>query len=235
MGRDTLSTRDRARLVLVVSIALTALLYIVPFGHLVAYPLMLLSTLVHELGHGVTAVLWGGQFDSFVMWSDGSGAARSMMPPSRLGQAAVAAGGLVGPAMLAAFAFAFGRTARGARACLWFFSLSLALALILVVRNPFGILFVGVVLGLCLLVVLKGTADLQQLMVIFVAVQLALSVFSRGDYLFTRQAITAQGVMPSDVGLMADALLLPYWFWGALCGAFSIFVLLYGLQLYWRR
>jgi hypothetical protein len=33
---------------------------------------------------------------------------------------------------------------------------------------------------------------------------------------------------------MADALVLPYWFWGIVCAAFSALVLLGGLWLYVR-
>ncbi|MBV1857249.1 MAG: hypothetical protein KUG77_02480, partial [Nannocystaceae bacterium] len=41
--------RRRAKHALWLSIALTALLYVIPLGGFVAYPLMLFSTLVHEL------------------------------------------------------------------------------------------------------------------------------------------------------------------------------------------
>ena len=60
------------------------------------------------------------------------------------------------------------------------------------------------------------------------------SVFARGDYLFTPVAETAGGAMPSDVGQIAAALVLPYWFWGAVCGGISVLVLGYGVRSYWR-
>ena len=62
------------------------------------------------------------------------------------------------------------------------------------------------------------------------AVQLSLSVFSRADYLFTETA----GAGPSDVAQMADALFLPYWFWGIVCGAISGLVLLSGIRTFSR-
>ena len=65
-------------------------------------------------------------------------------------------------------------------------------------------------------------------------VQLSLSVFSRADYLFTREAVTATGTVPSDVSQIAEALILPYWFWGACCGALSVAVLLVALVIYLR-
>jgi hypothetical protein len=221
-------------LMLLLSGVLTFILYRFSAGQVLAYPLMLLSTLAHELGHGVTALLVGGRFERFEMWSDGSGMAMWGGSGGRLQSALVAAGGLVGPALVAALAFACGRTARGARRALLAASFFLALALVLVVRNTFGVVFVLAVFGLCLLVGLKASDEIAQLILVFLALQLALSVFSRGDYLFTPIARTAQGEMPSDVGQIAAALLLPYWFWGGLCGLFSVAVLGFGLRVYWR-
>ena len=69
---------------------------------------------------------------------------------------------------------------------------------------------------------------------VFLAVQLALSVYSRGDYLFTRAAVSSAGIGPSDVAVMAAALFLPYWFWGALCGALSLLLLYAGARAFFR-
>ncbi len=229
-----LKPTERARVVLLVSVGLTMALYWVPYGGYLAYPLMLLSTLAHEMGHGVTAMLVGGSFHRFQMWPDGSGVAVWSGEVGPLRRALVAAGGLVGPAVAAGIGFAVGRTIRGARGALTALAAILALALLLVVRNVFGFVFVALVLGGCFLAARKASGEIAQLVLIFVAVQLALSVFSRGDYLFTPVAETATGVMPSDVGQMAAALILPYWVWGLGCGAVSVLVLLYGLKVFWR-
>ncbi len=229
-----LNPAERTRLVLLLSVGLTALLYLIPYGGYLAYPLMLLSTLVHEMGHGVAALLVGGSFHRFEMWPDGSGVAVWSGDVGPVSRALVAAGGLLGPAVAAAVGFAVGRSIRGARGALIGLAAILALALLLVVRNLFGLLFVGVVLGGCFLAARRASGEVAQLVLIFLAVQLALSVFSRGDYLFTQYAETATGVMPSDVGQMAAALILPYWFWGLGCGAVSVLVLIYGLKVFWR-
>jgi len=224
----------RARVVLLVSLVLTAVLYLIPYGRILAYPLMLLSTLVHEMGHGVTALVVGGSFHRFSMWQDGSGVAVWGGDVGRLGRALIAAGGLVGPAVAAAIGFAAGRTVRGARICLYSIVAILAVAERLVVRGFFGWFFVAVVLVSCLLVAAKGSGEVAQLVLVFLAVQLALSVFSRSEYLFTPVAQTASGTMPSDVGHIAAALWLPFWFWGGVCGTISVLVLAYGMKVYWR-
>ena len=59
MNTLQLKSTQRARLVLLASVVLTVLLYVVPYGRYVAYPLMLLSTLVHEMGHGVANLVVG--------------------------------------------------------------------------------------------------------------------------------------------------------------------------------
>jgi hypothetical protein len=225
-----------ARTVLLVSGAVTLALYLLPYGQLLSRPFLLLSTLAHEMGHGLTAVLLGGRFQRFAMWANGAGVAEIELSGfGRIRQALTIAGGLVGPAVAAALFFTIGRTSRGAHLCLLVLGLLLVVAEILVVRNPFGFVFVGVVAAACLLVALRGSPAAAQLAVVFVAVQLALSVFSRADYLFTRVARNPTGVFPSDVQRIAQLLWLPYWFWGALCGALSLAALAWGLRVYWRR
>ena len=54
-------TNDReaqlSALILLGSILLTVLLfYVIPYGRTIGYPLILLSTLAHEMGHGIAAI-----------------------------------------------------------------------------------------------------------------------------------------------------------------------------------
>ncbi len=52
----------QARVVLLVSLVVTGALYLVPVAAPLAYPFMLLSTVAHEMGHGISALLMGGTF-----------------------------------------------------------------------------------------------------------------------------------------------------------------------------
>ena len=54
------------------------------------------------------------------------------------------------------------------------------------------------------------------------AVQLALSVFSRSDYLFVK---SAGDIGISDVQAISESIGMPYWFWGIVCGRISVVVL----------
>ncbi len=227
------AAKDRALWILLVAVVVTLALYIVPYGHYVAYPLVLLSTYAHEMGHGITALLLGGEFDSFVMAPDGSGLAYLRIPDSRLVRAATSAGGLIGPALLAAAFFWLAKRSKTAHVGLLAFGVATLVAVVLVVRSPFGWIFVGSLGAACMYLGLKSTARVAQAVLAFLAVQLSLSVFSRGDYLFTETA----GAGPSDVAQMAQALFLPYWFWGVVCAAISGLILLYGIRTFlgWTR
>jgi len=213
-----------------ISSFITILFYIIPFLHILAYPFILLSTLVHEMGHGVGALLVGGNFHSFKMWFDASGVASISGNFGNFAKAFVAAAGLVGPAVVAGIFFIGSKSIKRSQFMLAFFSVILVLSLILVVRNLFGICFVSLLAIFCFYCSLGFLKSYAQIVLSFLAIQLSLSVFSRSDYLFTKYAITNMGVMPSDVEQMSQALVLPYWFFGALCAMFSLLVLIIGFK-----
>ena len=219
---------DRTLWIFLGVVAFSLAMYVVPYGHYVAYPLVLLSTFAHEMGHGVTAILAGGEFVSFEMYADGSGVAHLELPPGRLAHAATSAGGLVGPAVLAAILFWLAKRPRKAHVGLVALGVLCLVALVLVVRSLFGFLVVSLLGVTCAFLGVRASARVAQVSLALMAVQLSLSVFSRADYLFTESA----GAGPSDVAQMADALLLPYWFWGFVCGAFSVFILVVGIRAF---
>jgi hypothetical protein len=234
--RNPQEVERRIRWFLLGSVAVTATLYLVPYGILINLPLIWLSTLVHELGHGFTAALLGGDFERFVMHPDASGVAQWSAPRSfgPVRQAMVAAGGLVGPAIVAAVAFVLARSSKTAKYTLLAGAFALMAIAVLVVRNGFGW---GFVAALALILGVLGTRkqpEVAQAGLVFMATQLAMSVFSRGDYLFMEYAETASGKMPSDVAQMADALFGPYWLWGGMCGLFSLVVLAAGLWVFFK-
>jgi len=232
--RTPMPLSHRARWALAGSAAVTFALYLIPYGQYIVYPLLLISTLVHELGHGIAAVLVGADFVEFKMWKDGSGVALHTVPDSDAARAFISAGGLCGPAVAAAAMVSAAQNHTWARYALGIFGAALALALLLVVRNGFGAVFCGTLAVASLVIALRANAHVAQVTLLFLAVQLALSVFSRGDYLFKQYAETAQGRMPSDSQQMADAMGGAYWFWGGMCAAFSVAMLLVGAFSFWR-
>jgi hypothetical protein len=235
-GAPSPTTPDggRARLFLALSVALTIGLAYVPHGRTIGFPLVLLSTVAHEMGHAIAALLLGGSVNSVEIFLDGSGLASSRYQTGRFANAFVSAGGLVGPACAAALCFVFARRPLLAKITLGALGVMLALSIVFFVRNAFGIVYCALLAAMLLAVGLRVRASIAQLVLIFVAVQLALSVFTRADYLFTGSATVDGVTRPSDVGNMANALFLPYWFWGGICAAFSLAVLVGGLWLFFR-
>ena len=233
MNDSPTAAAKRTRGFMLVAMAITVVLYGVPYGQTIGYPLLLLSTLAHEMVHGLTAVITGGTFYSLEIYADASGMA-THGTSGRLAQGAVAAGGLLGPAVAAAVLFVLSPRPKVARFALFGVGLLLVASCVVVVRNFFGFLFVLLVAAVALAIAAKAPPRIAQITLVFVGMQLALAVFSRGDYLFTDVAMTADGPRPSDVAQMADLLLLPYWFWGGVCGLFSVAVLGMGLWIFWR-
>lgn len=199
-----------------------------PYGHLFIVPLLWLSTLVHELGHGFTALLVGGRFDSIVLSMDGSGVAATATGGAISG-ALVAAGGLLGPALGAAACFAASRTPRGAKAALMVSVVTLVVVDVLWMSNLFGVLYTASLAAALGWIASRWSVESARVVMSFLGVQLALAVFQRSDYLFMGVAHTARGDMPSDVALIARVLWLPIPVWGTLIGAASVAVLVWGL------
>ncbi|MEL7060724.1 MAG: M50 family metallopeptidase [Acidobacteriota bacterium] len=234
LGPEVPPALARARLALAVSVVATLVVYFSPAAGWLGYPLLILSTLVHELGHGVAAVVSGGQFAGLQVWPNGSGVAEVRMAPPPWARAFTALGGLVGPAVAAAGLFVAGRSTRGARWAL-VVSAVVLLASLAWTRNAFATIFVSMLAVALALLAWRAGRELGRLVVVFLGVQLALSVFSRAGYLFTTTAETGAGSFPSDTAVIAEALGGPPWAWGALCGGLSVVVLTLGIRSFWGR
>jgi hypothetical protein len=62
-----------------------------------------------------------------------------------------------------------------------------------------------------------------------IALTLCLSWLTDLDYMFSKQAVVNGVVHLSDSAVIAQALWLPYWFWGALVAVFSLVLVLLGI------
>lgn len=227
------TAHNRARTALFLSVLVTVAVHHTVWGRQLGWPLVLLSTVAHELGHGLTALLVGGDFVGLSINSDASGVAMTRSS-GRLARAAISAGGLLGPPAVAAMLFRSATSDRWARAATMCCAVVCVGILVFVRVNIFGMaMLLGLASALAWIGVKRSHWDCQ-LGLVFLGTQLALSTWSRSDYLFTPVARTANGTMPSDVAQMAQALWLPYWVWGGLCFLCSLATLWYGIAPYWR-
>lgn len=214
----------------------TVILWQIPIGHYILYPFSILATWFHEMGHGLTALLLGGNFRQLLIYANGSGVAQHSGPLflGPIGQALVAAGGPMGPPIAGAGFILASRRFRTARYGLVLLGSLLILSALIWVRSLFG--FVAIpVLGLVILAIaLRAPQWMQGFAIQFLGVQACLSTFYQLDYLFTRQANIAGQILPSDSSQIAQNLLLPYWFWGGLMAIASLLLLIQSLRIAYR-
>lgn len=110
---NNLSTQQTLTLIGLAGLT-TLLLAVLPWLSPVNYSLRLLMTSVHELGHGLAAILTGGEFVRFVVFPDGSGIAhtgggwRFIVIPA----------GYLGAALFGAILITLGRNQRQSRVAL---------------------------------------------------------------------------------------------------------------------
>ncbi|MBK9443150.1 MAG: M50 family metallopeptidase [Comamonadaceae bacterium] len=217
----------RTRLILCA--ATIALLWQLPYGAQMLYPLTLLATFAHEMGHGLSALALGASFDEMLLHADGSGMAVWHGNPGRLVTALIAAGGLIGPSLAGVSLLLLSRAPRFARAALVLVAGLLLIAAALWTRNAFGIGFLlawAVGLGLAARLLPDAAASF---VLHLIAVTLCLSWLTDLDYMFSNQAVVGGVVHLSDSAVIAQALWLPYWFWGALVAVFSLVLVLLGI------
>ncbi len=211
--------------------AAIALIWQLPYGRLMLYPLSLLATYAHEMGHGLSALLVGESFDALLLHADGSGMAVWHGNPGRVATALIAAGGLVGPTLAGISLLLLARSARFARAVLVLLAALLVISVALWSRNAFGVGFLlawAVALGLAA----KVLPDVAAAFLLhLIALTLCLSWFTDLDYMFSAQAVVGGVVHPSDSAAIAEVLWFPYWFWGGLIAAFSLAMALLGIRL----
>jgi hypothetical protein len=212
---------------------LTLAAYVIPQGRYLIYPFALLATWAHEMGHGLAALVAGGRFDRLELFADLGGVAYHRVPAVWYAAPLTAAGGLLGPAFAGGVTIVAGSRLALARWVCASFAALLLLSLVLWVRNPFGIVVVaalGVVyLGIALYAPLKVRIFVVQL----TGIQLCLSALAHLDYLFTPGFERGGEFFRSDTQAIADALFLPYWFWGGVIAGLSLLILVASFWLAW--
>jgi hypothetical protein len=205
----------------------------VPFGGTILYPLTLLSTWVHEMGHGMTALLVGGRFSSLEIFANGSGLAfTATSHPWQSGL--TAAGGLLAPPVAGAILLATSRGPRRARILLAGLCLSILLSLAIWVRSLTGWLALPVVAAVLALFVRSASPRKTMILAQLIGIILAIDTVSGSGYLFSSEAKVDGEVRPSDISNVAKAFGGSYVSWGLLLAASSFALLALGLYVAWR-
>lgn len=198
----------------VVVLALPAM----PYGTYLIYPFVILTTWFHEMGHGLTALAMGQDFQRLMIYPNGSGVAESLVHPdaSPLTLAAIAAGGPLAPSLAGAGLILASAHERLWRPTLWAVSAAIFASVIIYVRSPVGYSVLPLVAACLALVAWRAPAGFARFMLQFLGVLAAMSMLRDFDYLFTERAVIGGQAILSDTGQIEAALVLPHWVWAAL-------------------
>jgi hypothetical protein len=216
---------------LVACAASSVLLWQTTFGSFLLYPFTILATWFHEMGHGL-AVLTGNSFEKLLIFPDGSGLALSSRDPDgySLTDALISASGPLGPAIAGSGLILASRHKDTTRSALLVLGLSLLLSTAIWVRSLTGWIVLPIMGILILALAVRGSATHQRLAIQILGVQAAISVWRQFDYLFSAGGVIDGQAMRSDTSAIADALFLPYWFWGSALSGIIIALLWWSLR-----
>ncbi len=212
--------------------AISLILPRIPYGRNILYPFALLSTWVHEMGHGLAAIVAGGSFHRLVIYQNLGGTAYSSGVGS-LGRAFVAAGGLLGPAIAGGAIIVLGSRESTAQWVLAGLAVVLALSLVLFVRNAFGWFALGVIAALLAPLALYGPESIKIFVAQLIGIQFCMASWGTLDYMFTKNFQRDGQIIDSDTQEIADVLLLPYWFWGGLIALLSFLIMASSFYVAW--
>jgi hypothetical protein len=208
---------------------------LVPFGRTLLYPLTLLATFVHEMGHGLTALAVGGRFLSLDVYANGAGLAHTLT--SQPWQSGVTAmGGLLAAPIFGASVLATSRGPQRTRVLLTGLCVAIALSLAIWVRSVAGLIALPLVV-LFLIALLHtrwGTPERRMVFAQLIGIIVTIDTASRADYLFTSEALIDGTMRKSDVAMVAEAFGSHYLVWGLAIAAVSFALLSLGLWLAWR-
>ena len=208
---------------------------LVPFGDTLLYPFTLFTTWVHEMGHGLTALVAGGTFESLEIRSTAGGTAYAYAAPG-WPDAMVAAMGMLLPPILGAIILAAIHDARRARVLLTILAGALVGSVAIYVRSAAGLIampIVALALGWSAWLGFRENPERRVLVAQVLGVILALDTLTRMvGYAFKSESRRGH---VSDVGLIAKNLGGHYLLWGLAITVIALGALALGLWWAWRR
>lgn len=206
---------------------------------IIRYPFILLGTWFHEMGHGITSLILGGNFKLLKIFDNGGGVAHvsytNKILPLHITGALISAGGLLGPCIMGALLII---SASNNKATLWMLRLlilSIIVSVIIWVRSATGIaVLTGIAIILASILYIKNI-KLTTWTVLFLGLQSTLSTYLQLDYLFTSSFIRDGTTKISDTQSIANNLFGTYWFWAIVIIFFSSYLLWKSYRYYLQK
>lgn len=228
--RSVKHNRGNALFLLVSAALVFMLLSRVPFGNFIQWPFVIITTFIHEMGHGLTAIAVGGSLDKVEIYYNGSGLA-FINTVRGWPYAASAAGGLMAPSIVGSIFIMVGRNTRDSAVTFLCLSLFILICCALWVRSSFGLIIL-VSIGLIFLALSrKSSHGFQQFLVQFMGVHMLVDTFTRTlGYLFTRSVDVAGEMRHSDSSIVAENLIGGHLLWASIISILSVGILFISLR-----
>lgn len=216
-----MTNRASAFYSLVAAAIVFSVLPYVPFGSMVMRPFQLLTTYVHELGHGLAAIAQGGTFIKLEVFTNGGGVATTSGVSPGVGRAITAAGGLLAPSIAGGLFILSGRSRKSASVIFLGFTVLMLVSCVLWIRTPFAWALVGGLGLLFLYFGVKSGAGVHQFLIQFFAVHMFMDTLTGTmSYLFSATANKGN----SDTANIAENLGGTYWMWGLVIAAIALLI-----------
>lgn len=218
------------------ALGVSIVLFNVPYGGYVLYPFKIFATWVHETGHGLAALLCGGELRHILIRADTSGLAVHATSTGVLTRAFVTSAGYLGTSVFGALLLWLGTASeRRARFVLAGVGAAMLVVDALFVRNLFGLIAVGAIGAVLVVVARKAGPTFASGLLHLLAAQSCINAVLDIRVLFSAGSGVVPGQGRSDAAAMQDLLLLPYWFWASLWLVVSVLLLSFALWRAFRR
>lgn len=232
-----MSRIDRHRTLLIAGLAFVIVLIIwrVPDISAIVFPFRYFVTTIHELGHGLAAILGGGQFIKYEVFSNGAGVATTAGGPRWL----VLPAGYVGTAMFGAALLYLTNRTRHTRAIAMALGAGFAILTVLFARNLTafiaGLLTAVILTGLGWKVTTWVTTLVLNVLAMLTGLNAVLDLWGLLNSL-NNGVVSRLGNVPNDAYHMATSVgILPAAIWAFLWTGIAVALLGFSAYLtFWR-
>ncbi len=187
-------------------------------------PFRLLATWVHELGHGLGALISGGKFEQMIITPQFSGLAYTLTS-NKWQQSIVLFVGLLGPALAGAIMLILTRRYNQSRLSLFLLAGALLATLIFWAGDGFT---QAIVLGFGVIIIgiaVKAWPLIRSLSAHIIALSFCLNALADLNYYFMRAADVGNFSGKSDTAALSEIIGGPHIFWALIPSILSILIL----------
>jgi len=197
----------------------------IPYIKWILYPFTIYSTWIHELCHGLAALLSGGRIEKILIFPDTSGLAYT----ASNARGFVASAGYQGTAVIGCLLLIFRRTKRGPRSGTMTIALAMILSCLIWIRNVFGFIFI-LVMGIILAgVSWKLPSKYMRSVYVVLAVTCSLNAITSVSALFGSNSVVNGQPTSTDAHTMADITGGSYIIWAMLWFFLALILTIVGI------